>query len=70
MALKTLTDHNRERYDAYVLMTSSFPMKNGIACPQCGDELWDSDPLSTLTVSPPQKRTHCGGCSYTGTRLV
>jgi len=44
------------------------PSPNGIACPRCGRELFDSHPHVVLTSNPPQKSIHCGGCSYRGYR--
>lgn len=42
------------------------PRPNGVACPKCGEELWDSDPMVTLTSNPPQKNVHCEACGYRG----
>lgn len=46
------------------------PTLNGIACPECGEELYDSDPGQTLTSHPPKKRIHCSNCTYNGTRIA
>jgi len=40
---------------------------NGIACPNCGDELYDSEPNATLMSDPPQKSVECL-CNYKGLR--
>lgn len=64
--LRTLDDHNRSALDAARLTTA--PRPNGIACPQCGLELCDSNPSVMLTSWPPQYSTHCPACGYTGTR--
>ena len=66
--MKTLAEHNDERRDAYNQPIGG-PRKNGIACPKCGDELWDTNPAMTLTVNPPQKNIHCE-CGFRGHRLA
>jgi len=71
MPLKSLTDHNNERQTAFLQHMVAHPVPNGIYCPKCiKHELMDSDPMCTLTVSPPQKRVHCDFCGYHGTRLA
>ena len=39
---------------------------NGIACPNCGSELFDSG--LTLTLNPPLHLTFCRHCTYKGNR--
>jgi DNA-directed RNA polymerase subunit RPC12/RpoP len=63
MTLKSLEDHNRQ---AWTFTTG--PVKNGIACPNCGSELMDSNPSICLTSHPPQWAIHCPECGYSGTR--
>lgn len=46
------------------------PRLNGIACPQCGKELIDSNPNMVLTTHPPMTRIACLHCEYSGTRTV
>jgi C4-type Zn-finger protein len=41
---------------------------NGIACPTCGNELFDSTNNIVLTSYPPQYLTFCRNCNYKGTR--
>lgn len=36
---------------------------NGIACPNCGEELFDSDNY-ILTSNPPQRNVHCEKCNF------
>ncbi len=43
---------------------------NNIACPECGEELWDTSPRVTLTSDPPQKNVHCPDCGYHGFRIA
>jgi len=63
--MKSLEEHNRE-----IKNKRNFSKKNGIACPKCGKELFDTDPLITLMSSPPQKDVHCNYCDYKGTRYI
>lgn len=42
-------------------------MYNGIACPNCGEELVDVDD-TILCSTPPQKNTACQSCNYIGYR--
>ena len=67
--LKTLEEFNAERKKLYSLGIPE-PCRNGIACPDCGSELWDSNPSATLLSNPPQKDIHCSMCNYRGTRLA
>lgn len=48
------------------------PVLNGIECPKCGHELYDSRPMVTLTSHPAQKNTHCSNskCDYVGYRIA
>jgi DNA-directed RNA polymerase subunit RPC12/RpoP len=51
-------------------MYSNEPKSNGIACPKCGNELMDTNPMMTLTSHPAQKNVHCPKCEYTGYRIA
>ncbi len=42
-------------------------VENGIACPNCGSELFD-EPHIMLTSNPPQYKIFCKNCNYKGTR--
>lgn len=66
--LKTLDEHNTEYRSYHTALYDNRPQKNGIACPECGSELWDSNPFMTLTSNPPKKSVHCD-CGYTGYRI-
>ena len=69
--MKTLKEHNDERRAAYdAIWKSQQPHPNGIACPKCGKELWDSNPTMTLASNPPQKNVHCPACGHHDYRLV
>jgi DNA-directed RNA polymerase subunit M/transcription elongation factor TFIIS len=65
--LKTLEKHNQDRIK--VKKNLYKPRKNGIECPTCGKELYDTKPMQTLTSDPPQKVIHCKHCGYEGFRL-
>ena len=61
--LESLESHNAK-------FTSKFVAKgNGIACPNCGKELYDSNPLIMLTSFPAKYAIHCKNCNYVGTRF-
>jgi DNA-directed RNA polymerase subunit RPC12/RpoP len=70
--LKTLNDHNRDRIRIITEhgRETFEPHANGIACPNCGAELYDSQPYLTLTSDPPQKNIHCPNCHYAGHRIA
>lgn len=68
--MKTLDEYNEERQQHYILSMQREPGPNGIACPSCGDELWDSSPSVVLYSSPAQKHVHCQQCNYRGYRLA
>lgn len=71
--LLTLAEH-----DAARMQQSTFgrdarqPQPNGIACPQCGAELFDSRPNEILTSGIGRKQIACyaQGCGYTWTRIA
>jgi len=66
--LKTLTEHNAEYFQYYRARYGN-PVKNGISCPKCGKEMWDSHPMVILTSHPAQKNVHCD-CGYKGYRIA
>ena len=73
--LKTLEEHNSRKFYEFGVVGSNFnffPVKNGIACPNCGDELVDVNPNKILTSNPPKKFIKCQNekCSYAGYRLA
>ena len=58
--LKTLEEHNK------IATQINETGGNGIACPNCGSELFDSDAI--LLSSPQQYLTFCRECNYKGSR--
>ncbi len=67
--LKSLIDHNAEARQSQSYYFGNGPVKNGIACPDCGEELFDTNPMLTLTTHPAQKKVHCT-CGYSGYRIA
>lgn len=68
--LKNLAEHNATTSEYHWKMNSDEPRLNGIACPKCGAELYDSSPMTTLTSMPPKKNVHCSKCDYVGYRTA
>jgi DNA-directed RNA polymerase subunit RPC12/RpoP len=68
--MKTLQQHNEELSARYYVLNSNDPRGNGIECPECKSELFDSAPMITLTSMPPQKNIHCESCGYKGYRVA
>lgn len=69
--MKTLEEFQAERREHYrAKRKAEEPHPNGIECPECQKELWDSDPCVSLMSNPPQKNIHCPECGYRGYRLA
>ncbi len=69
--IKSLKEFQEEKWKEHrKRQYSNNPHQNGIACPECGKELWDSCPSITLTSNPPQRNIHCVNCGYKGYRLA
>ena len=68
--LKNLAEHNANASSAQWAMMDNSPVLNGIACPKCGAEMYDTNPMITLTSMPAQKNVHCGKCDYVGYRIA
>ena len=67
--MKSLKDFNNERREVWHTSSTNEPVGNDIECPECGEELFDSNPDLTLTSYPTQKNVHCDKCHYTGYRI-
>lgn len=67
--MKTLEEHNTSKRRRY-FSTDISQLKNDIACPDCGEELYDTNPNEITASIPPQKRIHCEECDYTGLRVA
>ena len=69
--MKTLAEHDAEKIESHhKWQRSNQAHANGITCPECGKELWDSPTLVLLTSYPPRIAVRCPACGYSGTRLV
>jgi len=69
--MKSLTEHDAERMERHrELQELNKAHADGIACPTCGKELWDTDPMMTLMSNPPRKSVHCPACGYAGSRIA
>ncbi len=67
----TLEEHNQRRMNNHKLLEiMKKPHPNGIACPECGKELWDSNPMFIKASIPPQLDIHCPACDYRGYRIA
>lgn len=69
--MKTLNEFNNERLNEHYreIQEINKPRKNGISCPNCGKELFDTTPAFTLMSNPPQMNVHCV-CGYKGYRIA
>ena len=68
--LITLEDHNKQTNERYMALNWCTAQPNGIACPECGEELVDNDPNIQLPTMPPQKNVSCLKCGYKGYRYA
>lgn len=68
--LKSLNKHNEDKNKLYRQLNLNSPQLNGITCPECGEEMYDSNPMMTLTSIPAQKNVHCSKCDYVGYRIA
>jgi C4-type Zn-finger protein len=68
--LTNLAEHNGYATSIQYAMNDQSPRLNGIACPKCGEELYDSNPMITLTSIPAQKNVHCSKCEHVGYRVA
>ncbi len=66
--LISLEEANKAAIDNY--WKKNPPAQNGIACPVCGEELWDSNPGHQYFTTPPQIATECRKCSFRSTRYA
>lgn len=67
--LQALKSFNRLRQEEFNRVRS--PCRNGIACPECGVELYDSNssPVKFSYEAPPKKKIYCANCDFWGHRL-
>jgi DNA-directed RNA polymerase subunit RPC12/RpoP len=68
--MKTLEEFNEDQRKIHEYEFSQHPHPNGIQCPECDGELWDSSPEIRLLSNPAQKHVHCPSCGYRGRRIA
>lgn len=70
--METLEKFNERRKQSWELQESenNIPKLNGISCPRCGAELFDTEPAYTLMSNPPKKNIHCSECEFKGYRIA
>lgn len=70
--METLDEFNyrRTRWHEAAARDANGTRPNGISCPQCEQELLDSEPLMTLSTTPPTMNVHCAYCDYVGYRVA
>ena len=68
--MKSLNEHNNLAFKNHeALRKLNEPHPNGIKCPECEGELWDSNPCRVLCSHPPKLNVHCPKCNYKGYRI-
>jgi len=55
---KSLEEHNKDKFRILERVGT------GVQCPDCGDELIETNPGVILTTHPAQKKVHCNSCKY------
>lgn len=65
--MNNLEDWNKDR--AKAIFDANAPGPNGIACPACNAELWDTNPMMILASNPPQLNVHCPKCGFKSYRI-
>jgi hypothetical protein len=68
--LKKLEEYNEQRKQLYWYSNLNTPELNGIACPECNEELFDTHPTITINSIPVKKDVHCGKCDFKGFRIA
>lgn len=65
--LITLRDYNLNKA---LFPKKYIPEPNGIECPKCKEELFDTNPGVVTEGIPLQTRIHCVKCGFLGYRLI
>jgi len=69
--LISLSDHNSARKKYWNANQEELPEKNGIACPKCGTEMIDVDPIEVVeSKGYPMKWTRCPNCGLRRKRIL
>jgi hypothetical protein len=64
-----LNEYNEAKIAAHNLSIKRWNVPNGLACPECGCELVDVDPMMVLGGQPPQLDVFCTSCRFQGYRI-
>ncbi len=70
--LKSLKGHNTMRTEMHLRRKETMK-KTGIACPECGKELYDSQADPDTSIFPPRVRVECSDerrCGWQGYRVA
>ena len=67
MKLKTIEEYNQEKTQ---LRNFQINPGTGVQCPQCGEELVESNPNHILLTYPARKAVHCPTCKYSNSILA
>jgi transposase len=68
--LTPLEEYNRRQTRKYYDRTRKRYDPNGLACPDCGNELVDIDKNVQLMSSPPKIKVKCLNCDFVGFRIA
>lgn len=68
--LESLESHNAGVLSRGVQPFDKSILLNGIACPECGCELYDGCSIVPITMSNHRREVFCMSCNYRGSRLV
>ena len=69
--LISLSEHNAARKKHWNANKEELPEKNGIACPKCGTEMIDVDPIEVVeSKGYPMKWTRCPNCGLRRKRIL
>jgi len=69
--MKTLAEHNMEKRVTHMKYENhKEPTRNGLECPDCGEELFDLDSDVLLLSNPPMYIVRCLSCQYKSFRFA
>lgn len=67
---KLMNDLNEESLSFYSQDKEYIGFLNGFLCPDCQNELVDTNPLVTILDRQSKKEIGCNKCGYTGYRVI
>lgn len=62
--MKTLEEHNEERYTVYRRGMIGDRVMAGVACSRCGTEMHFSEVSALLLSEPPKMKVECVKCGH------